>query len=259
MAIPLTADGSNSGALARTRTRSWFFPAMGGVAVLAVAIGFGRTYFAPMARGTFAAPLVLHIHGAFAIAWVLLFAVQPMLVRMRQVKWHRRIGLAGLPLAIGVATTMLPAGVFQATRDAAAGAGPTGISAILGVMTSAIMFVALVGAGVLTRKNRDAHARWMLLATLVVIWPAWFRFRHWFPAVPRPEVWFALVLADVWIVVAMIRDRVTRGAIHPVLLWGGTAVIVEQSLEVIMFDSPSWRVAAQWLYEMLSGVGAGLR
>jgi hypothetical protein len=225
---------------------------MGGVAVFAVAIGFGRTYFAPLARGTFVVPLVLHVHGAFAIAWVLLFAVQPLLVRMRQMKWHRRIGRAGLPLAIGVATTMLPAGVFQATRDAAAGAGPTGISVILGVVTSAILFVALVVAGILTRKNRDAHARWMLLATLVVIWPAWFRFRHWFPTVPRPEVWFALVLADVWIVIAMVRDRVTRGAIHPVLLWGGTAVIVEQSLEVVMFDSPAWRGAAQWLYRLLA-------
>lgn len=253
MALPLTADRPEIAAPARTRTRSWFFAAMGGVAVLAVAIGFGRTYFAPMARGTFAAPLVLHVHGAFAIAWVLLFAVQPHLVRMRQVKWHRRIGYAGLPLAIGVAATMLPAGVFQATRDTAAGAGPTGISVVLGVLTVAVMFVALVGAGVLARKNREAHARWMLLATLVVIWPAWFRFRHWFPSVPRPEVWFALVLADVWIVIAMIRDRVTRGAIHPVLLWGGTAVIVEQTLEVIFFDSPAWRVAAQWVYGLLQG------
>lgn len=252
MALPLTADEPAVAAPSRARTRSWFFTAMGGVAVLAVAIGFSRTYFAPIARGTFSARLILHVHGAFAIAWVLLFATQPVLVRMRQTKWHRRIGYAGLPLAIGVAATMLPAGMFQATRDAAAGAGPTGISTIVGVVTAGVMFVALVSAGVLTRKNREAHARWMLLATLVVIWPAWFRFRHWFPSVPRPDVWFALVLADVWIVIAMIRDRVTRGAIHPVLLWGGTAIIVEQSLEVVLFDSPAWRVVAQSVYDLLS-------
>jgi len=94
-----------------------------------------------------------------------------------------------------------------------------------------------------------------LLATLFVIWPAWFRFRHWFPSVPRPDIIFGLVLAFVWIVAAMVRDRVVRGAVHPVLAWAGTGIIVEQSLETLMFDSPPWRVVAQWIYDLLRVVG----
>ena len=86
-----------------------------------------------------------------------------------------------------------------------------------------------------------------------MIWPAWFRFRHLFPSVPHPEIWFALVLADAWIVVAMVYDRVVRGAIHPVLKWGGSAVIVEQSLEVLVFDSPPWRAAAHVVHGWLGG------
>jgi hypothetical protein len=229
---------------------------MGGVALLAVAIGFGRTYALPVARHTFSAPLVVHVHGAFALSWILLFITQPLLLRSVGVRWHRRIGCAGLPLALGVALTMIPAGVVQATREAAAGAGPTGISSILGVVTTALMFVALVAAGLWARRDRESHARWMLLATLVVIWPAWFRFRHWFPAVPRPDVWFALVLAYVWIGVAKFRDRMTRGAIHPVLAWAGSGVIVEQSLEAIAFDSAPWRLSAQWIYDVLRAAGA---
>ncbi len=92
----------------------------------------------------------------------------------------------------------------------------------------------------------------MLLATLVVIWPAWFRVRHYFPAVPRPDVWFAVVLSYTWIGVAMLPDRLARGAVHAVLAFGGTAVIVEQSLEVAAFDSRWWRAAAQALYGWLS-------
>ena len=224
---------------------------MGGVALLAVAIGFSGTYVAPMARGTFAAPAAVHVHGALAMAWVLLFVTQPLLIRWGGLRWHRRIGRAGLPLAIAVAVTMVPAGLFQVSRDAAAGGGATAISALLGVVTSGALFVALVAAGIVTRRNREAHARWLLLATLVVIWPAWFRFRHLFPGVPRPDVWFALVLADVWILVAMVRDRMTRGAVHPVLAWGGTAVVVEQSLELLAFDTPWWRAASQALYAWL--------
>lgn len=93
--------------------RSWFFPAMAGVAVLAVLIGFGRTYALPMARGTFRAPWVVHLHGAFAASWVLLFAVQPLLVRWGGLRWHRRIGWIAIPVAVGVAVTMIPAGLFQ--------------------------------------------------------------------------------------------------------------------------------------------------
>lgn len=238
------------------RDRSWFFSLMGGVALLAVAIGFWRTYAVPVARHAFSAPLVVHIHGAFALTWVLLFVTQPHLLRTAGVRWHRRVGYVGLPIAMAVALTMLPAGVVQATREAAAGAGPTGISSILGVVTSAVIFVAFVAAGVWARRDRESHARWMLLATLVVLWPAWFRFRHWFPQVPRPEVWFALVLAYVWIVAAMARDRITRGAVHPVLAWAGSAVIIEQSLEVIAFDSAPWRLAARHIYDVLRAVGA---
>jgi hypothetical protein len=228
--------------------RPWFYTVMGCVALCAVGVGFGRTYAVPLARGTFDAPAVVHVHGAFAMAWVLLFVAQPLLVRWRRLRWHRQIGRLGVPLAIGVAVTMIPAGFFQATRDAQAGAGPTGISTLLGVFTSGALFVTLVSAGILTRNNREAHARWMLLATLVVIWPAWFRFRHYFPSVPRPDLWFAIVLAYIWIPVAAVRDRLVRGSVHPVLAWGGLGVIAEQYFEVLAFDSPWWRAIAHALY-----------
>ncbi len=228
--------------------RSWFFTVMGGVALIAVAVGFGRTYGTTMLRGTFAAPLWVHIHGALAFSWVLLFFAQPLLVRSGHVGWHRQVGRLGLPLSVGVALTMIPAGVFQVTRDAAAGGGPTAISSLLGVFTSGALFVVLVAAGIWARRRRDAHARWLLLATLVVIWPAWFRLRHYFPLMPRPDLWFGVVLAYSWVGIAMLRDRLVRGAVHPVLLWGGSAVVIEQSFELLSFDAPWWRAASQVLY-----------
>ena len=233
--------------------RPWFYTVMGGVALFAVLAGFGRTYALPLARRTFDAPTVVHVHAAFAAAWILLFITQPLLLRWRRLRWHKQVGRIGLPLAFGVAITMIPAGYFQATRDAAAGAGPTGISGFLGVFTSGALFVALVFAGILARKDRESHARWLLLATLVVVWPAWFRFRHYFPSVPRPDVWFAIVLAYSWVLVAAVRDWWVRGSVHPVLAWGGLAVVFEQTLEVFAFDSAWWRATAHVLYRWLDG------
>jgi uncharacterized membrane protein YozB (DUF420 family) len=232
----------------------WFFPAMALVTLFAVLVGFGRTYGLPVARGTFDGPVSMHIHGVFTLAWVMLFVGQIGLVRTRRIRQHRKLGRFGLPIAGGVLITMIPAGVFMATREAASGLGATGISTLLGVFTSGALFVALVTAGIIARRNREAHSRWMLLATLVLLWPAWYRFRHWFPGVPHPEFWFALVLPYIWIAVAAVRDRLTRGAVHPVLAIGGGAVVLEQTLEAILFDSAPWRTTAHVLYGWLQAL-----
>src|SRR5690606_31908470 len=137
-------------------------------------------------------------------------------------------------------------------RELKEGLGQTAISGIMGSCTSGIIFFALVIAGLLNRNNAAAHKRLMLLATIVVLWPAWFRFRHYFPSVPRPDIWFAVVLADSLIVIAIIRDKLAYGKIHPVLLYVGLFIIAEHIFEVIMFDSEGWRVVANWLINQLA-------
>lgn len=92
----------------------------------------------------------------------------------------------------------------------------------------------------------------MLLATLVVLWPAWFRFRHYFPSVPRPDIWFAVVLADSLIVISCIWDKSINGKVHPVFKFVGVFIILEHIFEVIYFDSPIWRSVAKFIYTSLS-------
>lgn len=225
---------------------------MGLVAVFSICVGFGRTYAAPMVHGTFVGPRILHVHGAISLAWVLLFVAQPLLIRRGAIHAHRWLGCVGLPIALAVAGTMVPAGLYASIRDADAGLGSVAISSLLGVVTSAILFVALVAAGIVARRDREAHPRWLLLATLLVVWPAWFRFRHWFPQVPRPELWFGIVLPMAWVMIAIIRDRLVRGAAHPVLLFAGTGLILEQVFEFFAFDTPLWRATASVLFEWLS-------
>lgn len=71
------------------------------------------------------------------------------------------------------------------------------------------------------------------------------------PLVPKPELWFGVVLPMAWVVIAIIRDRFARGAVHPVLLFAGTGLILEQGFELLAFDTPAWRATAGALYALL--------
>lgn len=222
------------------------------VGLLAVVIGFAKTFFIPVANGSFDAPVSIHVHGAFAFAWVILFVIQTSLIHFNNYRLHQFLGVLGLLIAAGITVTMVPAGIFVVHRELSQGLGNTAYSGLLGVVTSGLLFFALVVVGIINRNKPDYHKRLMLLATIVVLWPAWFRFRHYFPSVPRPDIWFALVLADSLIVIAWIWDKLKNGHVHPVLKFVGAFVIIEQCFEVIMFDTPKYQIVAKWLYSLMA-------
>lgn len=230
------------------RQKPSFFLCMAIVGLLTVLIGFAKTFIIPVANNEFKAPLIIHIHGAFAFAWIILFLVQTSLIHFHKYRIHQLLGYSGIFIAAGVMITMIPAALHVVTRDLNQGIGETAYSSLLGVITSGLLFFSLVAAAITKRNNTEAHKRLMLLATIVVLWPAWFRFRHYFPSVPRPEIWFALVLADSLIVIAWIWDKLKNGNIHPVLKYVGLFIILEQSFEVWVYDSPLWRSIAKWVY-----------
>ncbi|SFB52350.1 hypothetical protein [Algoriphagus aquimarinus] len=232
--------------------RTKFFLAIGIIGLLAVLIGFSTTFIIPLGKGEFKAPLVIYVHGIFAFCWVFLFFIQSLLVQNNDIKKHRLLGFFGVLIAIGVTVTLVPVGLYQVEKELLQGLGPTAISSIVGTVSSAILFISLVLGGILKRHNPSTHKRLMLLATIVLLWPAWFRFRHLFPFIPHPEIWFAIVLADSLIVVSIIWDKITYGKFNPVLLYVGLLIIIEHSFEAYMFDNSAWRELANKIYELLT-------
>lgn len=228
-----------------------FFFILSIVGLLAAMIGFGKTFFLPVAAGTFSAPPAIHVHGAFAFAWIILFVIQTSLIHFRKYRIHSLLGIVGFFIAAGVMITMIPAGVYVVQKELARGQQEGAYSGLLGVITSGLLYLGLVIAGIANRYNPASHKRLMLLATIVVLWPAWFRFRHYFPSVPRPEIWFALMLADSLIVIAWIWDKWTNDRVNPVLLYVGIFIILEQCLEVMLFDNSTWRIVSKSIYDFI--------
>lgn len=224
------------------------YTAIGVIGLAAILIGFSKTFIIPVSNFSFQAPVIIYIHGFFAFSWVVLFVFQAYLIKAEKWSTHMTIGMLGVLIAVGVAVTIPFAGAYQVQKDTAQGGGDSAVSAITGTITAALMFITLVFAGLHYRKKPEVHKRLMLLATITVLWPAWFRFRHFFPSVPNPEIWFALVLADSLIIVAWIWDKLKNGRIHPTLLYVGSFVIAEQTIEALTYDSEPWRAVARYLY-----------
>jgi hypothetical protein len=61
-----------------------------------------------------------------------------------------------------------------------------------------------------------------------------------------------LVLADSLIIVAWIWDKLRNGKVHPILLYFGLFIILEQTIEVLAFDSAPWRKLALWLHAIFT-------
>jgi len=213
-----------------------FYLGVGLFGLAAIGIGFSTTYFIPMARGAFAAPRIVHIHGASAFAWVTLLIAQALLIRGGRTRLHMRVGQAGLPLAVLIWASGILTSAWATRRDLA-DQGAVAEASFMGTVTGLSIFLAFVAAGYVARRRPAAHKRWLALATIAVLWPAIFRWRHVLPAMDRPDIILGFFVADAPILVAMLRDRFRYGAVHPVWLAGGLFWIVEQGIEIAIFDS----------------------
>jgi len=217
------------------------------VALAAALIGFFTTFLRPVWRGEFHGPPVAYVHAAFVFGWLLMFFMQSRLVHAGRIARHRSLGWLGVALVAGVVLTTPAMGIHALRRDIAAGGGEIAFSSLVGTFTSTAMFLTLFVAALACRRRSEFHRRLMLLAVVVIIWPAFFRFRHYFPGVPRPDIWFGLAPQCAIVLIAMLHDRWTLGRVHPAYWTAGVLVMVEGAFEVTFFDSPGWRVTAHWL------------
>ena len=228
-----------------------FYVGFGLFALATVLTGFSTTYIIPMARQSFTAPWVVHLHGASALGWVLLLIFQARQVGKRRTPLHRRIGRAAIPLALLIWASGIATATWAAKRDLPE-LGTAATSGLGGTAVGLTLYLLLVIAAIAARRRPDWHKRLLILATIQVLWPAFFRLRHLLPMVPQPEIWFALVLAYLPVVVAALRDRWRYGRIHPVWLFVGPALIAEQSVEFALFDQGPLRRFGEWLYALLA-------
>lgn len=227
--------------------RSSLFVWAGALAAVVAVVGFAKTFFHPLVTGSFSAHPAVYIHATFLFGWVALFIAQAMLARGWRVATHRRLGWVGLALAAGVVSSTLVIGVLASRRIAAGGAVAQANSELLVILLEMIVFTSLVVAAILFRRRPETHKRLMLLALIGALGPAWFRFRHYFPAVENPVLFYSLLLADSLILLAIAADLRAGRGLHPVYLYAGGAMITVHCIEVFAFSTAPFQLMADWI------------
>ena len=226
-----------------------FYLGVGVVAAGLVFWGFAPTYYLKLLFGAPALSTRLHIHGAIMSSWLILFFIQACLISVRRVDLHRRLGLAGVVIAILVivmgSTTTFGAAAREVGRHSDEA---TARVTVLGLeLVQMALFAALVGAAIWMRRRPDYHKRLMLLGTACMMPSA-------FSRIPV-NLTFAvsnmlsiLILFNLFVLVCASIDTLRNRRLHPAFGWGGLLAIGGLSLAYVGAVSPQWiRFGTAWV------------
>jgi FtsH-binding integral membrane protein len=222
-----------------------FFPVLAAFMLVAVFVGFARTYYL---AGVFRAPLpnlLIHIHGAVFSAWIILLIVQTLLVAARRVDLHRRLGLMGFGLACAMVALGLMSGVDEMARHS--GPGTQGVRARVSFVlpiTDMLVFATLVYFGYRNRFNPSAHRRYLIIATVMILDAAIVRW-------PIHASWWHLQAAQicsyVFLLLLVGYDLWTTGKIQRATLRASVFLVVVQQVRMPIGRTAGWQGFAVWV------------
>jgi hypothetical protein len=240
-----------AGRLAVRSEGRYFYVAMASAFVVVAFGGFTPTYLSKVATGTFHGPAILHLHGIILFSWTCFFLIQTALVAMGRTIDHRNWGLAGIALFTLVLCTILAEadGFGDAARRFAA-------VPLCGLPVMAAIF-ALAIANV---RQPEIHKRWMVLLMCGMMTPAIARvFLTFFVSGGAgngpPPVFVSIppaLVADLFVVVAIVRDWRALGRPHRVYVLGGSVLLATQLLTVPVAGTAAW-MAVVSAFQRLAG------
>lgn len=210
--------------------------------VVAVSVGFAPTYFLRSRFQTTGLPLYLQVHGLAFSAWVVLFTAQTLLVAARRTDVHRRLGWAGVALAVVMVVAAAGAAIFSGRRDIGAGQGDAALTFLATPFLSILVFVILVAAAVSFRRRPETHKRLMLLATISILDAAVAR---WPFEILSTSDWALYFWTDLLIVGAILYDLASRRRVHPADVVGGVLIVAGQTLRTVLGETDAWHTIAR--------------
>jgi hypothetical protein len=202
-----------------TRRGTYLWIAIG--MIVTMVAGFYFTYFGPLARGSYpeVSPLV-HVHGITFFAWYILLAAQAALVRGRQVKLHRTLGLATIALGAVMVGVGFVVSVVRVEDGTGPNADPFWAFMALPIFAIWLLFTGFYAAAIVYRHRPAEHKRFMLLASAAALSAATFRIVGFTIGTTTTLNIVGFLLPTIFVFIAMADEYRQRHRVHRVYLTG---------------------------------------
>ena len=235
------------GARSRWTAERRFYTGMALAMLVAAYVGFARSFFLRPLFPEWPSPSepIFYVHGAFFSAWCVLLVIQAVLVGAGRTDVHRKLGLLGVIVAVGMVILGVVGALIAANRPAGfIGVPVPPLQFLVVPLFDMAFFVVFFSLAIANRTNPQSHKRWMVLATVTLLGAAFARWPYvW--EIGNPFVYFGL--AYLFIVALALWDFRTRGNLHPVTRWGGLALIVSLPARLALSGTAAWLAFAGWL------------
>jgi len=188
--------------------------------------------------------LLVYIHAALFLSWMLLLLTQVSLVSVGRVALHRRLGIAGFFLIC----CMPVVGALTVTAAVAHNRFPPGFDGpwvfYYDSIASLLVFAGLAYFALRYRNSPQTHKRLILLATLVIGEAGIFRW----PVRWIHEVSHGITMVTYFfLLLIVLYDFSSRKRIHPATLWGGLFLILYEETQSLIGHSRVWHSGASWI------------
>lgn len=201
-----------------------FFSGAALLVLIAVLVGFARTYFLAGAFWAKLPSLIVHVHGALFTLWIALLVAQVALVASHRIRWHMRLGIAGMFLAPLMVITGFATLIAAIKRRFV----PLPILRIITAQDILLLclFAFLISWAFLARRDAPTHKRLILCATFLIIIPA---IARW-PIMRNIEQHLVLFYSCVnsFPALLVVYDLWTRRSLHRATTYGVALMIALQ-------------------------------
>lgn len=212
-----------------------------GIVLLLLSVfAFAPRYFVPLVGGSYQAPSEwMHAHAISALAWAVIFIIQPWLIMQKVGSWHRRVGYTACFVAVinvvsGIAVQL---DLFPTSPDDFSNIVGSGFR----LLHSVPAFVVFLIAALVMIRRADWHLRFMYQTAIAAIATILGRLYLFYGQIPEDAMGLLIPLGNLAFVLLLpVYDYIKYRKVHPASWIGVGAFFVFQVIATPIVFSDVW-------------------
>lgn len=210
-----------------------------------VVMGFWSSYFGQLFGDFPERNWIIHVHAVVFTGWLLLLLVQVSLVASGNTKFHRKLGIAGGIYGFAILALGLASGFVLPIENIESGlwSMDEAASFLILPLGDMLIFSGFFGAALYYRGKSEVHKRLVLIASVMLVFPAVARM---FGGENIPALllfWLFPIMAGI------ILDGILHRKAHPAFLVGLTVLLLSVG-RVAVWETQVWLHFARTLLEI---------